>query len=72
MRLDSEVIAWLDKLKVMHGSYNKALRLLAFSIEQALQRDVEDAVSMRAVETPLPDPGTWRETRKPLLKPKDR
>jgi hypothetical protein len=33
MRLDAEVIAWLDKLKAMHGSYNKGLRLMAFPSE---------------------------------------
>lgn len=27
---DEEVTAWLDKLKAMHGSYNKGLRLVAF------------------------------------------
>lgn len=29
-RFDTEVMAWLDKLKAMHGSYNKGLRLMAF------------------------------------------
>ena len=33
LRLDEEVIAWLDKLKSMHGSYNKGLRLVAFPAE---------------------------------------
>lgn len=32
-RFDTEVMAWLDKLKAMHGSYNKGLRLIAFSEE---------------------------------------
>ena len=30
MRLDSEVVEWLDKLKGMWGSYNKGLRKIAF------------------------------------------
>jgi hypothetical protein len=32
MRLDSEVIAWLDDLRKAHGSYNKGLRVLAFAV----------------------------------------
>lgn len=32
-RFDEEVMAWLDKLKAMHGSYNKGLRLIAFTEE---------------------------------------
>lgn len=37
---DEEVTAWLDSLKAIHGSYNKALRLIAFPVEKALKRDV--------------------------------
>jgi hypothetical protein len=30
---DEEVTTWLNKLKCMHGSYNKGLRLVAFPAE---------------------------------------
>lgn len=29
-RFDNQVMEWLEKLKSLHGSYNKGLRLIAF------------------------------------------
>jgi hypothetical protein len=70
MRLDVEVIAWLDKLKGLHGSYNKGLRHIAFSDNYGLlpKGIIEDArvdgTPFTVHRTPLP-----REERKPLLRP---
>ena len=41
---DEEVTAWLEKLKAIHGSYNKGLRLVAFAAEgfSAIPSGVKD------------------------------
>ena len=44
---DSEVTAWLDRLRELHGSYNKGLRLVAFPAEG---RGVS-AIDVRATNT---------------------
>jgi hypothetical protein len=64
MRLDSEIIAWLNKLKEMWGSYNKGLRKVAFSEHYDLL--AVDVVSDPQSANALPG---WSG---PLLKPRDR
>lgn len=44
MRLDEEVVAWLDKLKKSWGSYNKGLRLIAFAGEGRGQPPIDVTV----------------------------
>ena len=76
MRLDAEVIAWLDKLKSMWGSYNKGLRLIAFTDDRRGKPPMEAEVVKvndvphtedRKPSTVLPRPG-----KMPLLKPSQR
>lgn len=56
-RFDEEVMAWLDKLKAMHGSYNKGLRLIAFTEERRGKPaiDVEaHQIAAKAIEAAQP------------------
>jgi len=78
MRLDSEVIAWLDKLKATCGSYNKGLRTIALCEHQAqpaIEVHNDDLALLDAVGPELSS-GRGEITtvthRGPLLKPSQR
>lgn len=69
---DSEVTAWLDRLKELYGSYNKGLRLVAFERGPEMAGSLTDAVMENRGKSHDRRTGKASTVRGPLLKPSER